>query len=311
MKQKHKWLLVCALVSVIIVAVLFISGVFNALANGSIIITLVDKETGKRIGRVGYSYTKVFVDDLDYGFLTDEGELKISGLSPGEHKLTLNIPYYGNYTKYVSVGMLQTVNATIVVDMPNPVFEVAIRVDQAWHREKGKVYVTITNVGNMPSVNTKVLIFILREDSPTTPVDSTIQDVGELSPISGSSTTTLQSHFYSDKTAIYEVASNIHPYLWQIRPINPPEIIPKIIPPSTKTIVWETWAFEPGKWEIVAVAILDGWPFTPQNRQVVGQTSIPVDDQEAIISSLLGWIERNLGKILDTIVGFVLAKYLS
>jgi len=328
--MKHlRVFLVVVLIAAVIIASLYVSGVFRVLAKGSVIVTLVDKETGKRIGRVGYAYTKVFLDEEDCGFVTDEGEFRISGVTTGIHKLTLNIPYYGNYTRYVNVGMWQTVNVTAVVDMPNPTFAVAISVDQQQFGEKGTVYITITNNGNMPSVNTKILVFILREDSPTTPVDSTIIHIGELWPSGGWKINTTASRTDSvakEKLCNFITLTNvtdlnltqfqyeieIPPPLWsEVRPVEPPYeyIQPKIIT-DTKTVSWESSAFEPGKWETVAVVILDGWPFTPQNNQVVGQVDIPVDEQEAIIASLLDWIKKTLGGILDTIVGYLLSRFL-
>jgi len=324
--MKHlRVFLVGIIIATFIVAGLYVSGVFRILAKGSIIVTLVDKETGKRIGRVGYAYTKVFLDEEDCGFVTDEGEFRISGVTTGVHKLTLNIPYYGNYTRYVNVGMWQTVNVTAAVDMPNPSFVVAIHVDQSEDRQKGTVYITITNSGNMPSVNTKILVLILREDSPTTPVDSTIIHIGELWPSGGWKTNATASNSTAKKKPCnfvtltdmtnfnliqfqYEVA----PPLWfEVRPVQPPyEYLRPESHTDTVTVSWESWAFEPGKWETVAVVILDGWPFTPQNNQVVGQVDIPVDEQEAIIASLLGWIKKALGNILDWVMGIILSRIL-
>lgn len=324
--MKHlRVFLVVVLIAAVIIASLYVSGVFRVLAKGSVIVTLVDKETGKRIGRVGYAYTKVFLDEEDCGFVTDEGEFRISGVTTGVHKLTLNIPYYGNYTRYVNVGMWQTVNVTAIVDMPNPSFAVTIHVDQSWGGEKGTVYITITNNGSMPSVNTKILVFILREDSPTTPVDATIIDIGELWPSGGWKTNATASRADSigktlqfcytnecDNLNLTQFQYEIAPPLWfEVRPVQPPyEYYLQPFHTDTVTVSWESWAFEPGKWETIAVVILDGWPFTPQNNEVVGEVNVPVDEQEAIIASLLGWIKKALGNILDWVMGIVLSRIL-
>ncbi|RLI19187.1 hypothetical protein DRO54_08960 [Candidatus Bathyarchaeota archaeon] len=78
---------------------------------------------------------------------------------------------------------------------------------------------------------------------------------------------------------------------------------------DTKTLEWGTWAFEPGTWEAVAVVIFDGWQFTPQNKQVVSQVTLPPDAQERIVASLLNYAEQHSIEIAETIAKIVIGWF--
>jgi len=300
MKRKYAIFLASIIIAVILSLAIIV--IMPGFAQGTIILYLEDKETRKPIGRVGNIYPLVFIDDVVQGFVTDTGKMRIERLSPGPHKLTVNIPYYGNYSDYVNVNAWQTLDITVAVDMPNPIFDVAIHVEQKYLREKGTIYVTITNTGNMPSMHTQLLLLIFRDDSPTTPVDQALLYVGELSPPPFTGTSGLTKSDVKSQL----LSNQLFPY---IIPSQPPEYCfePKLYT-NTKTLTWETWAFEPGVSETIVAVILDNWPYTPQNRQVVGEINIPVDQQESIIATVMDWIKNRLGPILDAIVTIALNK---
>jgi hypothetical protein len=300
MRRKYAILLVCIIIAVVLSSIVIV--IMPGFAQGTVILYLEDTETRKPIGRVGNIYPLVFIDDVVQGFVSDTGKIRIERLSPGSHKFTVNIPYYGNYTDYVNVNAWQTLDTTVAVDMPNPIFDVAVHVEQHYGGEKGTIYVTITNTGNMPSMHTQLLLLIFRDDSPTTPVDEALLYVGELSPPPFTGTSGLTKSDVKSQP----VSNQFFQY---IRPFQPPKYYfePKLYT-NTKTLTWETWAFEPGVSETIVAVVLDNWPYTPQNRQVVGEISIPVDQQESIIATVMDWIKNHLGPILDAIVTIALNK---
>lgn len=183
-EKKTLLLAVIAIAVVTIVIVILVSGTVPVLAKGSVVVTLTDEETGKPIGRVPNGYVRVMLGGVDQGHLTDEGELKIEGVDPGTHELVLIIPQYGEKSQFVEVGSGQTVSADIVFDMPNPVFQVSVECDThywiLW--EDADLSVTLTNVGDVNSQSTSVLLIVHREDDPSTPIATHMIDFPSLAP---------------------------------------------------------------------------------------------------------------------------------
>jgi hypothetical protein len=153
-------------------------------AQGSVIVTLTDEETGKPIGRVDDGYVRVMLAGKDQGYLTDLGELKIENVDTGTQELTLIIPSYGETRQFVDVGSGQTVSANIVVDMPNPVFDVAVSCNTklGFLDEYGDITITLTNRGNVASQSTTALVIVHTEDNPSTPIATHILDFPSLVP---------------------------------------------------------------------------------------------------------------------------------
>jgi hypothetical protein len=164
-------LLIIATIAIILVALL-LSGTVPVLAKGSVIVTLTDEETGKPIGRVNGGYVRVMLGGVDQGYLTDEGELKIEGVTPDTHELVLIIPHYGEKRQFVEVGSGQTVTSNIVVDMPNPIFQVAVECNTHYliFWEDADLSVTLTNIGNVNSRSTSVLVIVHQEDDLSYPI---------------------------------------------------------------------------------------------------------------------------------------------
>jgi hypothetical protein len=301
MRRKYAILLVCIIIAVVLSSIVIV--IMPGFAQGTVILYLEDTETCKPIGRVGNIYPLVFIDDVVQGFVSDTGKIRIEKLSPGSHKFTINIPYYGNYTDYINVNAWQTTDVKVTVDMPNPIFDIAIHVEQNALRTEGTIYITITNTGTMPSLGTQLLLLIFRDDNPTTPVDEVLLYVGELlSPSSYSGTNSLIKS--NGKSQL--ISNQFYPY---IRPFEPPKYYfePKIYT-NTKTLAWKTSAFDPGVSETIVAVILDNWQFTPQNRKVMGEINIPVDQLESLIASVMNWIKDRFGPILDAIVTIALNK---
>jgi hypothetical protein len=184
MPRGRSILLVGVATIVVIVIILLTSGAVPVLAKGSVIVTLTDEETGKPIGRVPNGYVRVMLGGVDQGHLTDKGELKIESVEPGTHELVLIIPQYGEKSQFVEVGSGQTVSADIVFDMPNPVFQVAVDCNThywvLW--EDADLSITLTNIGDVNSQSTSVLLIVHEEDDPSVPIATHIIDFPSLVP---------------------------------------------------------------------------------------------------------------------------------
>ncbi|MCW4024530.1 MAG: hypothetical protein NWF01_05795 [Candidatus Bathyarchaeota archaeon] len=181
--------IVVVLVIVIGVSVVLLSqgasqrGIFQSMPNGSVFIKLTDEGTGKPIGKVDSGYVHVVLGGVDRGYLNDEGELKIDDIEPGSQELMLVIPHYGEKRQFVTVESGQTVPASIVVDMPNPVFDVSINCKTSWFfDEYGEITVTLTNRGDVPSVCTSVLLLVYTDDDTSTPIATHMIDFPSLVP---------------------------------------------------------------------------------------------------------------------------------
>ena len=104
MMSKSKIALIIGVIIVVILIALLAWGRISVLAEGTVIVILKDEETGKPIGRVDGGYARVILDDVDQGYVTDYGELRIEGVNPGTHELVVVVPYYGEVKRFVEVG---------------------------------------------------------------------------------------------------------------------------------------------------------------------------------------------------------------
>jgi hypothetical protein len=120
-----------------------------------------DEETGAAVGE-----KDVYVDGTLKGKTTQNGQLDLTDISPGRHRVGLFVPgAQAMVERYVTVG--EQDQASLTVDMPNPSFTVTARVD-SWlslFDEKGKVTVTLTNMGDLPSEGTIAVVFVYRMDT--------------------------------------------------------------------------------------------------------------------------------------------------
>lgn len=199
------------------------------LAKGTVIVTLRDEETGKPIGRVNGGYVRVMLGGLDQGYLTDEGELKIEGVNSGTRELVLIIPYYGEKRQFVEVGSGQTVPADIVVDMPNPIFEVTVDCNThlEWFDEVGDISVTLTNRGGVSSRSTSVLIIVHKEDDTSNPIATHMLDFPSLVP-------------RKDGGISHTLTWKCNAFVW-----GPKEII--------TTVIFDGWPYTPQNEQVASV----------------------------------------------------------
>lgn len=241
------------------IIILLVSGAVPVFAQGSIIVTLTDEETGKLVGRVDDGYVRVLIGGTDQGYLTDLGELKIENVDAGMHELTLIIPSYGETRQFVDVGSGETVSANIVVNMPNPIFDVGVECKTGWTLldEHGDITVTLTNRGNVASSSTSVLVIVHKEDDTSTPVATHIFDF--------------------------------------------PSLVPREDGGISHTLSWRCNAFKWGTKEIISVVICDGWPYTPQNEQIMSEISVPSSMVSEISYSISNYLANNPDKIIDTV----------
>jgi hypothetical protein len=182
--RKHVMVIGIGVAAAAVIIALLATGIIPVVAKGNIIVTLVDEETGKRVGRVDGGYPRVILDGVDQGYLTDYGELKIEGVNPGTRELTVVVPYYGEVKRFVEVGAGQIVPATIEINMPNPVFRVGVEAKSylKGFDELGYIKVSLTNIGDADSRSTSVLVLVYREDDLTTPIATKVLDFPSLVP---------------------------------------------------------------------------------------------------------------------------------
>lgn len=228
-----------------------------------------DEETGKPIGRVDGGYARVILDDVDQGYVTDYGELRIEGVNPGTHELVVVVPYYGEVKRFVEVGSGQTVPATFEINMPNPVFQVGVEAKTRWTiippDELGDIKVTLTNIGDADSRSTSVLVLVYKEDDLTTPIATKILDY--------------------------------------------PSLVPRGRGGESVTREWIGADFVWGPKEIVAIVVYDAWPFTPQNDKVVSQIAAPSSVVSELTYSIANYLKQHPEVVIKTVAQILIAWY--
>lgn len=184
MKRTHKIAIGVGAVAATVFIALLATGMIPVLAKGSIIVTLIDEETGKCVGRVNGGYARVILDGVDRGYVTDYGELRVERVDPGARELVVIVPHYGEVKRFVDVGPGQTVPVTIEINMPNPIFRVGVEAKPRLKLfdEVGDIKVTLTNIGDADSRSTSVLVLVYREDDLTTPIATKMLDYPSLVP---------------------------------------------------------------------------------------------------------------------------------
>lgn len=126
----------------------------------TITLSVSDEGTGLPVDGIN-----IYVDDALRGATTQTGELIIEDILPGRHKASLDVPGYTQMVeKYIDVGVQESV--PLAIDMPNPSFVVTAKVDTWWwFDEKGRVTVTLANMGELPSEGTIAVVFVYRMDT--------------------------------------------------------------------------------------------------------------------------------------------------
>lgn len=269
----RKTLLIAGTVAtVVIILALIFSGILPVSAQGAIIVTLKDEETGKPIGRVNGGYVRVVLGGTDRGYLTDYGELRMEGVTPGSNELIVVVPSYGEVRRFVDVGAGQTVPVEIEINMPNPVFQVGVEVSLTgaswWENllgdaETGNIRVSLTNIGNADSVSTSVLVIVYRKDDMSIPIATKMLDF--------------------------------------------PSLVPRSRGGESVTKDWSCVEFVYGPGEIVATVIFDGWAFTPKNEEVVSQVATSTSMLWELTSSIKSYLSDHPDIVVNTIVKILIA----
>ncbi len=142
-------------------------------------VTLIvhDTETGLSVREID-----VYVDGELRGTTTRDGKFIIENILPGHHTVGVDVPgYTGMVNKYIEVGTQEIIS--LDVDVPNPVFVVGVDANSYWDfGEYGNVFVTLSNVGEVNSEGTQVLVLVYRDDNLTMPIASKVLSFPSLVP---------------------------------------------------------------------------------------------------------------------------------
>jgi len=145
----------------------------------TVTLTVHDTETGLSVREMD-----IYIDGEIKGTTTRDGKLIIEHILPGHHKVGLDVPgYTGMVNEYVEVSTQEIISLDI--DAPNPVFIVGVDARaylSGFSGELGEVKVTLSNVGEVNSEGTQVLVLIYKEDDLTTPIASRVLSFPSLVP---------------------------------------------------------------------------------------------------------------------------------
>lgn len=144
----------------------------------TVTLTVHDTETGLSVREMD-----IYIDGELRGTTTRDGKLIIEHILPGHHTVGLDVPgYTGMVNKYVEVGTQEIISLDI--DAPNPVFIVGVDANSYWNLggEFGNVFVTLSNVGEVNSEGTQVLVLVYRDDNLTMPIASKVLSFPSLVP---------------------------------------------------------------------------------------------------------------------------------
>jgi len=135
----------------------------------TVTLTVHDTETGLSVREID-----VYVDDELRGTTTRDGKLIIENILPGHHTIGLDVPgYTGMVNNYIEVGTQEIIS--LDVDVPNPKFVVGVDAYsylKGLSGEFGDVQVTLSNVGEVDSSGTSILVLVYRDDDLTMPIAS-------------------------------------------------------------------------------------------------------------------------------------------
>jgi len=161
----------------LIVLLVFALPTFVRAQYGTLTLQVTDTETGRSVDDV-----EIYVDNAFAGTTAQGGELDVPHLDYGRHRVSVLVPYYEQckVDKYVDVA--GNITVPVSIDMPNPSFQISLEV--ATHlelfNEYGSVEVTLTNVGDVVSQDTIVLILVYLEGDTTTLIASRIINFGNV-----------------------------------------------------------------------------------------------------------------------------------
>jgi hypothetical protein len=262
---------------VVVIAVLVTLFVFSQFApphfspvedGGSISLTLRDFGSQKPIGKVDGGYVQVLLGGVDAGYLNDNGELEIDGVPEGSQNLTLIIPSYGQKRQNVEITSGENTPVDILIDMPNPIFDLTIDCTTGWLFEQyGDITVSLTNSGDLASEHTSVLIIVYNADDTSTPLDTHTFDFPSLVPIK-------------------DGGQSYTPETWRCNNFRygSKEII--------VAVVFDGWAYTPQNEQVINEVSVPSSLFTQVSNSVAGYLSNhPEVIVETVAKVSIGWFE--------------------
>lgn len=141
-----------------------------------ITLNLSDTETGVAIDAID-----VYVDGTKKGTTTQDGQLDLTNISPGRHRVGLDVPgAQGMVERYIDIGEEDQVSLT--VDMPNPSFVTTVSVTDKYGLldQRMDIKVTLKNMGDVSSQDTTALVFVYHGDDLENVKDSAMLDFGNM-----------------------------------------------------------------------------------------------------------------------------------
>ena len=225
-------------------------------------VTLIvhDTETGLPVKEMD-----VYIDGDMRGTTTRDGKFIIENILPGHHTVGVDVPgYTGMVNKYIEVGTQEIIS--LDVDVPNPVFVVGVEANSYWNLgEYGNVKVTLSNVGEVNSEGTQVLVFVYTEDDLDTPITSKVLPFPSLVP-------TQHGGYPVEKDW-----TDIDAFVW-----GPDEIV--------VVVLYDGWCYTPQNEQVVNQANVPSSMFT-QVAYSVGQylKEYPEEVANTIAQIVIGW----------------------
>lgn len=141
-----------------------------------ITLNVSDIETSEAVDAID-----VYVDGTFKGKTTQDGQLDLTDISPGRHRIGLDVPgAQGMVERYIDVGAEDQV--TLAVDMPNPSFVVTVSVTdkRGVLDQRMDIDVTLKNMGDVSSQDTTVIVFVYHGNDLENVKDSAMLDFGNM-----------------------------------------------------------------------------------------------------------------------------------
>lgn len=225
--------------------------------HATLTLKISDQETNRYVDDV-----TVLIDGTVVGNTVQNGEIDITNLEYGRHRISVLVPYYEQckVEQYVDVEGDKVVPLSI--DMPNPVFHASVKpkADLELFNEYGTVSIDVSNTGNLASKNTVAIVFVYLEDNIATPVGTHIIDFGNIA---------------SGAQSVNKQITHLDEFEWL-------------------------------KNERIAVIIVDGWKYTPQNDQVICQVDVPAALSGQIVTQAFTYLSQH-PELVGTIVKIIIA----
>jgi hypothetical protein len=88
-----------------------------------------------------------------------------------------------------------------------------------------------------------------------------------------------------------------------------PSLVPREDGGNSYTLSWSCKEFVWGPKEVVSVVVFDGWPYTPQNEQIISEVYSSNSMPTEIANSISNYIRNNPDKVIETIAKICISWY--